>query len=124
MRDIILKSTILFMHDTYHARVLKSFLYTASHQVQTRMYAVDKTDVATQRAATEIVNMNLKITHTLQQWLNSCEITSDIPASSIPDDGIERMKQVDALLLVLGHTPKYTQALAVHGLGQNVANHK
>jgi len=84
---------------------------------------VDKTDVATQRAAAEIVNINYKIALTLKKWFNACEITSDIPASSILYDAIEQMRQVDALLLVLGHPPKYTHILAEHGLGQNVANH-
>lgn len=77
-------------------------------------------DSATQHAATEIVQLNQKIALMLKQWVKSSQLTPDSPASSVPDDVIQLMKQVDALLLVIGHAPKYTQIIAEHGMEQDV----
>lgn len=84
---------------------------------------MEKIDTATQHAATEIVQLNHKITLMLQQWLQSSQLTPNTPASSVPDDVIQLMKQVDALLLVIGHAPKYNRIIAEHGMEHNVVNH-
>jgi len=84
---------------------------------------VDKIDIATQHAAVEIVKLNQKITLMLQQWLSASQLKPDAPASSVPDDVVQLMKQVDALLLVIGHAPKYTRIIAEHGIENNVVNY-
>lgn len=84
---------------------------------------VDKTDIATQHAAVEIVKLNQEITLMLQQWLSASQLKPDAPASFVPDDVVQLMKQVDALLLVIGHTPKYTQIIAEHGMEKAVDDH-
>ena len=84
---------------------------------------VDKTDIATQHAAVEIVKLNQKITLMLQQWMKSSQLTANAPAFLVPDDVIQLMKQVDALLLVIGHAPKYTHVIAEHCIENNVVNY-
>ncbi len=84
---------------------------------------MDKIDIATQHAAVEIVKLNQEITLMLQQWLSASKLKPDAPASSVPDDVVQLMKQVDALLLVIGHTPKYTHVIAEHDIENNVINY-
>ncbi len=84
---------------------------------------MDKTDIATQHAAVEIVKLNQEITLMLQQWLSASQLKPDAPASFVPDDVVQLMKQVDALLLVIGHAPKYTHVIAEHCIENNVVNY-
>lgn len=77
-------------------------------------------DTATQHVAAEIVALNKEINVILQQWLRSRQVSPDEPSTFVPDNAIQLMKEVDALLLIIGHAPKYAQVLAEHGIKHNV----
>lgn len=84
---------------------------------------VDEIGIAKEHAAVEIVKVNQKIMLMLQQWLSISQLKPDVPSSSLPDGVLELMKRVDALLLVIGHTPKYTHVIAEHDIENNVINY-
>ncbi|WP_334030011.1 hypothetical protein [Alteromonas sp. P256] len=79
-------------------------------------------DTVAHQTANKIVQLNQEIMLTLQQWIKSSQLTPDTSASSIPHNVIQKMRNVDALLLIIGQSPLYIHIIAKHGMGHDYEN--